>query len=213
MIPGLAWPKVAPKWDLVVSNCSFHQWPWLEYPRQWHLLPLAAALVPPKKKYFMVEKRDSTMGKVAELHKIDERLIDMHSSAVVAHARGYPKSDITEKILKKDRYLGSHDPLSLRDQIAFGTRTISPLTMAFMSFEPGNHAMISTSSALRPTSRGRIFVIQVQVNVGVGGGVGRCSGCGVHRSVVGHKVATLESVAAHGVPEESDSESLVRGSQ
>ena len=152
------------------------------------------------------------MGKVAELHKIDERLIDMHSSAVVAHARGYPKSDITEKILKKDRYLGSHDPLSLRDQIAFGTRTISPLTMAFMSFEPGNHAMISTSSALRPTSRGRIFVIQVQVNVGVGGGVGRCSGCGVHRSVVGHKVATLESVA-HGVPEESDSESLVRGSQ
>ena len=27
------------------------------------------------------------MGKVAELHKIDERLIDMHSSAVVARAR------------------------------------------------------------------------------------------------------------------------------
>ena len=36
------------------------------------------------------------MGKVAELHKIDERLIDMHSiSAEVA--RAHPKSDITEK--------------------------------------------------------------------------------------------------------------------
>ena len=41
----------------------------------------------------MVEKRDSTMGKVAELHKIDERLIDMHS-------RAHPKNDITENFIK-----------------------------------------------------------------------------------------------------------------
>ena len=91
-------------------------------------------------------------------------------------------------------YLSSHNSLSLSDQIAFCTGAISPLAMSFMAFEPGNHAMVSTSCAFRSTSWCWIFVIEVYIDVGVGGSR-CCSSDGVHSSVVRHKVATFESVA------------------
>ena len=55
---------------------------------------------------------------------------------------------VLSRLLSFQSHLGSHDPLSLGDQIALGTGTVLEATVSLMSLQPGHHTMVPASCTL-----------------------------------------------------------------